>query len=74
MPIKNADKKETAKTQKHKEDIVAFIRENGETRSAELEEVTDLKDRRVRELLCQLVEDGRLIANGVNKNATYKAN
>ena len=72
VPIKSTDKKVPIKTKRQKDIILEFIRENQNIKSADLLEVLNVKEERIKKLLQQLIADGFIISEGGNRNRTYK--
>jgi len=72
VAIKSGDKKVAIKTQSHKEIIVEYLTEHVTAKTSDLTEVLDLKASRVRKLLSELIEAEIVVAEGNNKNRTYK--
>lgn len=72
VPITSTDKKQTEKTKRQKEIILEFIRENKNIKSIDLLEILDVKEERIKKLLQLLVADGLIIAEGGNRNRTYR--
>ena len=64
---KNGDKKST----KFKKMIVEFLAEHEEARSQEISAYIGLKISRTKIYLADLVEEGKIVSNGANKNRTY---
>ena len=56
---------------KFKELILNYLRNNKEARSQELSLYIGLKISRTKVYLSELVEEGKIVANGANKNRTY---
>jgi predicted HTH transcriptional regulator len=71
IPIKNADKKTSGRTDLKRQQILDFLKENGAVKSKDLVAVLGVKERRVKYLLQGLVDTGFIIALGANKNRTY---
>lgn len=55
-----------------KEQILAFISSHGEVKADDVAKHIGLGASRTRDYLKQLVEEGKLLAMGANKNRTYK--
>jgi len=73
LPLqKSGDKKATAKTVAHKQAIIAYLTENVSAKSAELAELIGLKPTRAKEILADMVNENIIVAEGSNKNRTYK--
>ncbi len=70
--IKGADKKLPIKTAAKKDMIIAYLTDNGTATGAELCELLDLKPTRVRTILREMIAGGIVMAQGGNRNRTYK--
>lgn len=74
--IKSDDKKPTikshAKTAAQKAAIIDFLTDNVSGTNAELCQLLGLQTTRVKELLADLIADGIVVAEGANRNRTYK--
>lgn len=51
--------------------IVEYLVEHEEARSQEIADVIGLKISRTKDYITELVEDGKIVSNGANKNRTY---
>lgn len=56
---------------KFKKKIVEYLAEHEEVRSQEISAYIGLKISRTKIYLSELVEDGKIVPNGANKNRTY---
>ena len=54
-----------------KEKIVEYLAEHEEARSREIADVIGLKISRTKDYITELVEEGKIVSNGANKNRTY---
>ena len=72
MLIKGADKKLPIKTAAKIDMIIAYLTDNGIATGAELCELLDLKPTRIRTILREMIEEGIVMAQGGNRNRTYK--
>ena len=70
--IKSADKKALIKTEEQKTMIGDYLAEHTGVTAAELCTLLELKPTRVRTLLRELVSDGIVLAEGGNRNRTYR--
>ena len=77
---KASDKSETSATNveigdksaiNYKDKILEYLKENLEARSQDIALFIGLKQSRTKDYLSELVEEGKIIANGANKNRTY---
>lgn len=55
----------------YKDKILEYLKENLEARSQDIALFIGLKQSRTKDYLSELVEEGKIIANGANKNRTY---
>ena len=62
-PIKTADKINS---------IIEFLNGKEKATASEIATFIDLSPRRTREILKKMIENGTIIADGANKNRTYK--
>ena len=69
---KKCEKKITPKTLKQYQLILSYMEEDTWYKATDFIEVLNIKERRVQILLKALVEDGKLIDNGVTKGKRYK--
>lgn len=69
---KSARKRVTKKTQLQYNTIIAFMKPNVWYKASELVDVLGVKETRTKELLRALVEEGKLVDNGVTKGRCYK--
>ena len=51
--------------------IVEYLAEHEEARSREIADVIGLKISRTKDYITELVEEGKIVSNGANKNRTY---
>ena len=70
--IKRDDKKETIKTVKQKNEIILYLTDHASAKSADIAELLDVKSTRVKKLLSELISEGVVVAEGSNRNRTYK--
>ena len=68
---KNGDKSGEKKSTKFKKKIVDYLAEHEEARSQEISAYIGLKISRTKIYLSDLVEEGKIISNGANRNRTY---
>ena len=69
--IKIGDKKSAIKNH-NKELIIDFLTRNVSAKASEIAEILDLKPSRTRDYLSELIADGVIVAEGNNRNRTYK--
>ena len=55
----------------YKDKILEYLKENLEARSQDIALFIGLKQSRTKDYLSELVEEGKIVANGANKNRTY---
>lgn len=55
----------------YKDKILEYLKENPEARSQDIALFIGLKQSRTKDYLSELVEEGKIVANGANKNRTY---
>lgn len=72
MPEKSARKKVTQKTLIQYEKILSYMQLNRWYKVADFINILDVKERRIKNILRELVDDGKLIDNGVTKGKRYK--
>ena len=70
--IKSGDKKASAKTVAHKQAIIVYLTENVCATSTEIAELLGLKPTRAKEILTEMVSEDIIVAQGGNKNRSYK--
>ena len=71
MPIKNADKKVPIKAQQQLERIFQYLSEQSECTCKDVCALLEVKERRARQLLQELQEQGRIEAIGANKTILW---
>lgn len=69
--ILNGDKSSDKKLTKFKKMIVEYLAEHEEVRSQEISAYIGLKISRTKIYLADLVEEGKIVSNGANRNRTY---
>jgi len=72
VPKKSAEKKIIPKTEQQYERILAFMDTNRWYKAKEIEELLGVKERRVRELLRELLALGMIIEDGTTKGKKYR--
>lgn len=72
MPEKSLDKKVTKKTQEHYDKILSFMNVDVWYKAGDFMNVLDVKERRIKVLLNELVENGLLVDEGLTKGKKYK--
>ena len=69
--IKIGDKK-SAISSARKEKIIEYLTDHGSARSSEIAEYVNLRPSRVRDYLGELVREDIVVAEGANRNRTYR--
>lgn len=72
VPEKSTRKKVTQKTLIQYEKILSYMQLNRWYKAADFINILDVKERRIKNILRELVDDGKLIDNGVTKGKRYK--
>ena len=72
MTIKSDDKKVTIKSSRQKNEIVAYLTDHISAKNIELAELLGVKSTRVKQLLKELIDEGIIVAEGSNRNRTYR--
>ena len=72
IAAKADDKKETIKAVKQKNEIILYLTDHASAKSADIAELLDVKSTRVKKLLSELISEGVVVAEGGNRNRTYK--
>ena len=72
VAINGSDNGKVAISYIQKQKIIDYLTENGVCRASELSDLLGVTQARVRVLLSQLTVDGTVIANGANRNRTYR--
>ena len=72
MTIKSDDKKVTIKSSRQKNEIVAYLTDHISAKNTEFAEILGVKSTRVKQLLKELIDEGIIVAEGSNRNRTYR--
>ena len=74
VTIKSDDKTDDKKkvTELQKDTIIEYLTDHVNVRSSELAELLGVKTTRVKNLLNSLIADGIVVAEGANRNRTYR--
>jgi predicted HTH transcriptional regulator len=72
VAIKSCDKEKVAISDVKKQEIIDYLTANQVAKASKLAELLGVTPARVRVLLSQLVEAGIVIAEGGNRNRTYR--
>ena len=51
--------------------ILAYLKEKGQCKTSELSELLGLKPTQTKAYLCKLLQEGKIVSHGANKNRTY---
>ena len=70
--IKSADKKVTIKSARQKEEIIAYLTDHVSAKSSDIAELLGVKSTRAKKLLSELIAEEIVVAEGGNRNRTYK--
>ena len=70
--IKSDDKKTTIKTARQKNEIITYLTDHISARSADIAELLGVKRTRAKKLLSELTAEEIVVAEGGNRNRTYK--
>ncbi len=68
--IKSDDKKKIADIQK--DTIIEYLTDHVSAKNRELSELLGVKSTRIKNLLSELISDGIIVAEGANRNRTYR--
>ena len=72
VTIKSDDKKSTLKTAVQKEMIIDYLTDHAVATVAELSELLGVKTTRVKKLIYELISADLIVAEGANRNRTYR--
>ena len=70
--IKSDDKKMTIKSARQKEEIIAYLTDHVSAKSSDIAELLGVKSTRAKKLLSELIAEEIVVAEGGNRNRTYK--
>ena len=70
--IKNDDKKATIKSVRQKEEIITYLTDHVSAKSSDIAELLGVKSTRAKKLLSELIAEEIVVAEGGNRNRTYK--
>ena len=70
--IKSDDKKVTIKSARQKEEIIAYLTDYVSAKSSDIAELLGVKSTRAKKLLSELIAEEIVVAEGGNRNRTYK--
>ena len=72
VTIKSDDKKATIKSMRQKEEIINYLTDHISAKNSDIAALLGVKSTRVKKLLSELITEGVLVAEGGNRNRTYK--
>jgi predicted HTH transcriptional regulator len=72
VPIKSADKIDSSITQNHKDRIIDMAKSAEFIKNAEVSQMLEIGETRSKILLRELVSEGKLVAEGGNRNRVYR--
>ena len=70
--IKSDDKKVTIKSARQKEEIIAYLTDHVSAKSSDIAELLGVKSTRAKKLLSELIAEETVVAEGGNRNRTYR--
>lgn len=62
----------TIKSIRQKNEIIAYLTDHASAKSTDLAELLGVKSTRGKQLLKELIDDETIVAQGSNRNRTYK--
>ncbi len=68
----NSDKKIAIKTERNKNAIITYLTDHASAKTSDFEPLLGIKTARIRRLLSEMIADGIVVAEGGNKNRTYR--
>ena len=72
LPFEKIGDKKSAINAKMKETIIAYLTDNPEAKASSIAEYIGLKSSRTRDYLNELIAEGIVVAEGSNRNRTYR--
>lgn len=69
---KSDDKKATIKSMRQKEEIINYLTDHISAKNSDIAALLEVKSTRVKKLLSELITEGVVVAEGGNRNRTYK--
>ena len=69
---KNSDKKVAIKTGRNKNAIIAYLTDHASAKASDFEPLLGIKAARIRRLLSEMIAEGVVVAEGGNRNRTYR--
>ena len=70
--IKSDDKKVTIKSARQKEEIITYLTDHVSAKSSDIAELLGVKSTRAKKLLSELIAEETVVAEGGNRNRTYR--
>ena len=72
VTIKCDDKKVTIKAARQKNEIIAYLTDHVSAKSTDFAELLGVKSTRVKQILKEMLDEGTIVADGSNRNRTYR--
>lgn len=72
VTIKSDDKKVTIKAARQKNEIIAYLTDHVSAKSTDFAELLGVKSTRVKQILKEMLDEGTIVADGSNRNRTYR--
>ena len=72
VAINNNNRKSESKSKIQKVAVIEYLTENIYAKTAEISELLGVKEARARRLLSEMIKDETIVAQGANRNRTYK--
>ncbi len=72
VTIKSDDKKVTIKAARQKNEIIDYLTDNISAKSTDFAELLGVKSTRVKQILKEMLDEGTIVADGSNRNRTYR--
>ena len=69
---KNSDKKVAIKTERNKNTIIAYLTDHASAKASDFVPLLGIKAARIRRLLSEMITEGIIVAEGGNRNRTYR--
>lgn len=72
IAIKNSDKGVAAKTASQKIAILEYLTDHASAKCSDISNMLGVKDARARRILSEMIAEGTVVADGGNRNRTYR--
>ncbi len=72
VTIKSDDKKVTIKAARQKNEIIDYLTDHISAKSTDFAELLGVKSTRVKQILKEMLDEGTIVADGSNRNRTYR--